>query len=381
MNICYGLPFEQNNVINYEYQGGYFQPPPFNAPNDPNMIVPLGYNPYAPTNQQDLSNTERRMEQQVQYVKNDIKHAIGATSQDIKKQIEEIDDSITTEVKSFESSTKKEFDDIRTELNDMKYDISELEKKTKPQTPLYVKTEGDTVHYYETNDTQPITSQEYGRAINKVDTYPFKVEYTNQIKQIYVKGKNMTLTFTCNSIVCSEFILIEIINDVMNIWPYEERVRKTFSSNGKTKFDGYVIKDINRNGIKTSKQFKIKQWKCHNMVLSTVEIYSESCRIMFNDVLSSDLNIMVYGRNNTISIPNKKYNTFRIDLNEEVLLDMNGSQINNINAILKGKSVIRYFTAIHKFFCEIHGLSYIGTYEKEDNCVVDIKSDNDHFGL
>jgi ElaB/YqjD/DUF883 family membrane-anchored ribosome-binding protein len=370
MNICYGLPYDPNNAFNYQCQDGYF------IPNLNDNILPLGYNPYATATQGELQSSETRMENIIQNEVHKAEEKMSTVTQNLENKVDEVTCSVSDRVNNVESETKEQLANMKNELANMKNEMEDLEKRAIPQTPAYTTTNGETVHYQEVNKTQqPIIVREFGHSEHKINTYPFKVEYEHTIDCIYVRCNNMTLTFNKDGITCSEFILIEVINNVMNIWPYEERIKKSLMTNGKTKMDGYVIKSIDRKDIKTDKQFRFKQWKCTNMNLSTIEIYGQSCRICFDDVLSPDVNIMVYGRRNGITTSNKEYDSFRIDLNEEVLLDMNGSLVNTINANLKGKSIIRNFNVKKSFRCEVHGLSSVGSFNKTDDCVVEINKD------
>lgn len=270
--------------------------------------------------------------------------------------------------KDHENMQQKLLDEMDTELNNIRKDL--INEKS------YVTTNGDTVHYSEIIlDNIPITIKQYDTHVENTLIYPFNNISDSIIKNINIKCNDKSITFKKNSILCSNYILLEIINDIINIWDYDETPRKILQSNGGSLNDGYYINDYNQNKIKVSQRFLFKEWKLKNMSISSLNIYTSNCNLSFeSNLLNTNILLKVHGHANNIVIENQYFNSVDVILHESVNVNFSNSEIKKFSGNLNGVSRINSLYILEDIQCEIHGLSTIN-YNANENAFCNITKD------
>jgi hypothetical protein len=321
-DIFYGIPLGYNPVYQNTNHNNYYRI-------EPNSIVPLGM--------------ENNINQE-QYIKEKIKKESKTLTENIESKFEQLRNDILTN-------------------NNKSYTISN----------------GDTIYYTnEQNkvniiDDIPITIKQYGNNSNNISIYPFNTTQITEIKNINIRCSNKTITIKKNSISSSDYILLEIINDIINVWDYDETPRKILKSNGSSVDGGYFINDFNQNKIKVSNRLLFKEWKIKNINFSNVDIYMSNCNLLFdNEIFDKKLNLKIYGPNNNVTFIKNSYDSLNINLKESVNINFSDSDVKILNGELNGNSHINNINILNNITCNIFGLSDI-VCKTYDNTICNIK--------
>jgi hypothetical protein len=226
--------------------------------------------------------------------------------------------------------------------------------------PLYKYSDGETKYFVQEKSNHQIQIKQISDNINASDVYPFETEHHQQISKIRIKCNNTKLYFNNDHLVSSDYILVEIKNDIMNIWNYEEVECNILQTNGNSFCDGYMINDFENKKIKVAKRFLFKEWKYSDININDIEIYGNNNDIAFsNSFISKSFAILSYGSQTNISILKDHYTNVKINLYDSSHINFNCAIIESLLGESHGISSISNVSVCGKIDYKISGLSKI----------------------
>jgi hypothetical protein len=207
--------------------------------------------------------------------------------------------------------------------------------------PIYKYSDGETKYFIQESTNHQIQIKQFNSNVNASDIYPFEIEHHQQISKIRIKCNNTKLYFTNDYFTSSNYILIEIKNDIINIWNYDEVECNILQTNGNSICDGYMINDFENKKIKVTKRFLFREWKYGNINASDIEIYGNDNDVTFaNNFIAKNFSILSYGSETNIIIPKYHYDNVKINLFDSSHIKFNGSIIESLSGESRGISSI-----------------------------------------
>jgi hypothetical protein len=228
--------------------------------------------------------------------------------------------------------------------------------------PLYKYSNGETKYFIQEIQNQQLEIKQFNDNVNSHNVYPFFFETENQqpISKIRIKCNNTKLYFDDKHLVSSNFILVEIKNNIMNIWNYEEAECNILQTNGNSICDGYMINDFENKKIKVAKRFLFREWKYSCININDIEIYGNNNDISFsNNFVLKSFMIKSYGSETNISFQKNNYDNIKINLYDSSHLNFNGGITESLFGESYGISSISNISICGKIDYQNFGLSKI----------------------
>lgn len=204
-------------------------------------------------------------------------------------------------------------------------------------------TDGTTRQYIQPND-RPAEQEKYENdAITPYTDYPFNIRmFSLPITEIQMKLSDTTLKIFKQRIEADRPIFIEFVGSTLQVWNCKITENAILSTMGNTLRDGYICRDYADKPKKIIRKFEYMTWDLPSLQLNRISLHGNSNNLSFEDVLSVNLDIKIYGHN-TAKFPSRLYSTLSVSTTYSVI-DFDRSTTNTAILQLEGNGSLRSLT-------------------------------------
>ena len=204
-------------------------------------------------------------------------------------------------------------------------------------------TDGTTRQYVQPNDRSPEQEKYENDAIIPFADYPFNIRiFSLPITEINLKLSDTTLKISNGRLEADRPIFIEFVGSTLQVWNCKITENAILSTMGNTLRDGYICRDYADKPKKVVRKFEYITWDLPPLQLNRITLHGNSNNLFFEDVLSVNLDIKIYGHN-IAKFPSRLYSTLSVSTTYSVL-DFDRSTTNTAILQLEGNGTLRGLT-------------------------------------